>query len=707
MTEKHYKPILCGLLAAFLTIVAFPADAAFKDYSKVMDNLNGKLKSNCSPQDSLQTLTNMVDITFIRPILYKPDSITELTYQVAIRNKDYGTAYEMLRSRANLFSKQVDSLNSLLEKAKSLPPHEQKAETITFIEMQRNSFFTYYAEEDKSEKRFDKLLRKLIMNPPEDIYEQVYLLHAICLHLYRDSNGELMVKYFEDLNKLLDKLPEDCYSLRNLVTVQTTLAYSLGGEKEKSIAVDRKLLGLIDSLKNHYASIGRPFRNYGANRYIIYTRMLSNWEALSHDEIEDYYAKAMKFKDEDVRAFNTYAEIPQPSIYYAAANKDYKKLLELTKDLPYSTMSNVRKADILRYLIKAAEHEGDDAMLLKASKAYINVLEKHSKPTKHDRELQVLYDTHKMREQLASNELERQGEINRLQHTIIVICIVALIGLIILVACLIRLYKHSRKLTNTLFESNEALKSESCALRATQREVSNARDAAEKANEFKSDFIRNMSHEISAPLSAIVEYSRLLVDCTDAAKKPYLEKYAKMITDNTEFLNSVINDVFHLSEIDSDSVTLHRKLVDVRKIIDLAVDTVSPALKPGVRLEIQSDTPNIDTVTDQSRVQQILNHVLDNAARYTESGRILVAYDLVNNNKEIAISISDNGPGIAPKFKEHIFERFVKLNENDSGIGLGLPISRLLARLLGGELVLDTTYTHGARFILTIPYTMK
>lgn len=707
MTNNHIRPILFGFLTTILLFITFPAKATFRDYSAVMENLNNRLSANCSPKDSINVLSNMVDITLIRPILYKPDSITSLLYNVAVRNKDYATAYEMLRTRVNLYTTNIEGLNKLLEEAKNLPPHPQKEETITFIEMKRNSFFTFYAEEDTSEKRFDKLLRKLIMNQPEDIYEQIYLLHAICLHLYRDSNGELMVKYYEDLNKLLDKLPADCYSLRNLATVESAIAYSLAGKKEKSLEADRKLLGIIDTLKTHYNSIGRPYRNYGANKYIIYTRMLSNWEKLSPEEIEEYYKLAMKYRDEDVRAYNTYKILPQPSIFYAAANKDYKTLIELTRNLSYSDMLSIRKPDILRYIMQAAEHENDEDLLLRASKAYINVLEKQARPTNHDRELQVLYETYRMREQLASNELERQAEINKLQHSIIVICGIALIGLIIMVIFLIRLYRHSRKLTNTLFESNEALKSESCALRASQREVSSARDAAEKANEFKSDFIQNLSHEISSPINAIVEYSSLLVDCTDAAKKPYLEKYAKMITNNAEFLNSVVNDVFHLSERDSDSVTIHRKLVDIRKIIDIVVDTATPSLHPGVVIEVESETPNIDTFTDPNRVNQILNNVLENAVRYTEKGRILVAYDFVNNGKEIAISITDNGPGIPANYKEHIFERFVKLNPKDEGIGLGLPISRLLARLLGGDLILDTTYTHGARFIFTLPFTNK
>ena len=111
MTKTHIRPILFGLVTAILTFITFPANAAFKDYSAVMENLNRKLASGCSAEDSIKVLANMVDITLIRPVLYKPDSITRLTYNVAVNNKDYATAYEMLRTRANLFSSRIATLN--------------------------------------------------------------------------------------------------------------------------------------------------------------------------------------------------------------------------------------------------------------------------------------------------------------------------------------------------------------------------------------------------------------------------------------------------------------------------------------------------------------------------------------------------------------------------------------------------------------------
>lgn len=695
------------ILLASLFSGTYNASAAFKDYTEVVNNLNNRLAAHCPPQDSLHVLCNLLDIAQIRPMMYNPDSIMRLTYSVALHNNDTNTAFEMLRHLSNMYNQQIDSLNEFLQYAKALPGGEQRDETITFIEMQRNSYYSFYAEEDKREKRFDEKLKKLVQNPPEDIYEQIYLLHAICLHLYRDANGELMVKYFDELNKLVDQLPADCYSLRNIATVQSALAFSLAGEKDKSIEADKKLLDIIDNLKAYHNAHVRPYRSYLANRYIIYTRLLSNWEALSDGEIEEYYNMAMRLKDTDVRSHNTYNNMPMPSIYYAMAHDDFKKVIELTKDIPFETNSTLRKTEILRFLIQAAEYENDKDLLLRASREYNRQLEKLNRHTDHDRELEVLYDTHNMREQISQNEIERQKDVNRLQHAIIVICGIALIGLIIMLLCLIRLYRHSRKLSETLLISNEALKTESCALRSSQREVSSARDAARKANEFKSDFIKNLGHEVSAPFSAIIEYSHLLVDCSDASKKPYLEQYARMVTHNIEFISTVLNDVFHLSEIDSNTVSIKRKHTSIQMIAELAVNTVSPALNPGVEIEIKSDPADLDTFTDPTRLQQILNNVLENAVRYTTQGKILVDCYKLEGGKMIAIAISDNGPGIDPKHKEHIFERFVKLNNHEEGAGLGLPLSRLIARLLGGDLVLDTTYTRGARFILTIPYAIK
>lgn len=695
------------MLMPALVLFSVTTKAEAVDYSEIMANFNKRLAAHCSHKDSIHILTNMMDIAQIYPEIYKPDSIAGITYYVAIKNKDYATANEMLRVRANSWCRNIDSLNVFRERAKAHPVDKTDDETITFIEMQRNSYYTFNANEEKREKRFDENLKKLIQNPPENIYQQIYLLHAICLHLYSESNGELMIKYFEDLNRLVNQLPADSYSLRNLVMVQTALALSLAGEREKAIEADRKLLALVDELKDHYVAIGRPYRSYEANKYVFYTRLLSAWENLKPEEIKEYYDASIDIVENDSRAANTYRAFPLPEYYYAAFRKDYHKMVDIVREKSINKIPSYRKPEILRTLITAAKNVGDSSMLHIASEQYIKHLENIVKHTSRDSELQVLYETHRVQEQMSKRELERQEEVNRMQRIFILISIAAILILVILLIFLKRQNQRNKELTKRLLVSNETLKSESCALRASQREVFAARDSAKKANEFKTDFIRSLAHEVGAPFNAITEYAHLLVDCSDTSKKPYLEQYAQIISNNIEFLNAMIRDVFHLSEIDSDSVTIVRRLSNVRKIINLSIDNLTPSLHPGVKIEVNPNAKDIDTFTDPSRIHQILKNVLENAVRVTTSGTIYFDYYLINGDKDLAIVISDTGPGIPQQYKESIFERFFKIHETETGAGLGLPISRLIARLMGGDLVLDTTYTHGARFILTIPYSVK
>ena len=466
----------------------------------------------------------------------------------------------------------------------------------------------------------------------------------------------------------------------------------------------------MDSLRNYYSSNGRPYRSYGANRYIVYTRLLSNWEKLPEEDVRKYYEMARKFAADDPRAAATYAKAPLPDIYYAMATKDYAKARDLIQRHIDEPLVKNRRSQLLRYLIIASEALGDkDSLLLYASREYNRMLEQSINDRMQERykELQIIYDSYEFKQEYEKLRTEKSENESRMQRNIIIIVLAALIILLILVFFLVKQYRHSRKLAATLKIANDALKTERDTLRASQAALTKARDAALLSNQFTTDYIKNMSNEVTVPLNAIVEYSRLIVDCTDSNDRPYLERYAEQVESNCAFLTAIVNDVLHLSEIESEQVSLRRELVDLRHVAEISVEAIRSMVPKGVEIVIDSESSNPDTYTDPRRVQQILINVLGNAAKYTRQGRIFLECHIVDGGKSVAIAVSDTGPGIPAEEKERIFERFVKLDKNATGIGLGLPISRLLARMLGGDLVLDTTYTHGARFILTLPYVIK
>ena len=165
--------------------------------------------------------------------------------------------------------------------------------------------------------------------------------------------------------------------------------------------------------------------------------------------------------------------------------------------------------------------------------------------------------------------------------------------------------------------------------------------------------------------------------------------------------------MLHLSEIDSDTVTLNSRLIDLYKVASLSVETISPRVQKGVSVAFDTASPRIEVYSDPRRVQQILMNLLNNAAKFTSSGKITLSYDISPDKSMVVMSVTDTGIGIPADQAEHIFERFVKLDKDSQGVGLGLTISRMLARMLGGDISLDTTYSRGARFVFTLPYKGK
>ena len=255
----------------------------------------------------------------------------------------------------------------------------------------------------------------------------------------------------------------------------------------------------------------------------------------------------------------------------------------------------------------------------------------------------------------------------------------------------------------TLDKSNRELLEKSENLEQSRQELVKARDMAQKANNMKTDFIKNMSYEVNAPLKAINEYSKLIVDCADASNRKYLERFTALVELNSELLNTIVNDVLHISEIDSNSVPIHNRSTDLRSMCTMVLDGVRQRLSPHVVLLFDAESPAISLFTDPQRLHQILLNLLTNAAKFTAKGSITLSYRIDADNGTVVFSVTDTGIGIKPDKKDAIFDRFVKLDKDTQGAGLGLTISRMLARIMGGDVQLDTSYTKGARFIVILP----
>ena len=702
-----------SIIAIALCACGFWCHAANPSIHKddLIRNINRHLTTLNESSDSLPPLLNLFDIEQAYGKRATYDSLARVIYGVSVRSGKSSTALEMLRHITNSASCTPVQMRNALKETKRFQGHQDHKATEAFIKMRLNRYYANNVNPDSTQAQFQRLLKQLTVNPSTDIYENIVMLHAVCMYLSNEHSRELLPKYFDKLYNLVDSVDDRTLSLKSTVLLQSSLAYSApeAALYNLSIAADRKLVALMDTMDKQYEAAGRPFRDYGNSKFMAYRRMLSNWRDLSPFELESIYKKVQDILETAPVAKEVNDSNPLTDIFYLMGTGNYATAKPLIEKALLRNDNQNRHSELVRDMMLAAKETGDKDTYMRLSEEYIDDMNKLMQTRLQERykELQAAYDINSYKSEISTLMSEKKSSHSNFQRIVIAISIGALLVLLILLFFLVRQYAHTRKLSANLADSNKALVKESETLRASKDEITKMRDEAQQANQFKTSFLRNLGREISVPLNSIVEHSRLIADCADAANKPYLATYAEMIQFNGDYITTILNDVLHLAQLDANSLDTARTLVDLRKIAELVCETISTHLNTDVKIRFDEDSVNPLTYTDPRRVQQILMNVMSNAVKFTSSGTITLQCNFVNQGKTIAISVTDTGIGIDPKYRDQIFERFVKLNPNSTGAGLGLPIARMLARLLGGDLSLDTNYNKGARFVFTIPYTTK
>ena len=238
------------------------------------------------------------------------------------------------------------------------------------------------------------------------------------------------------------------------------------------------------------------------------------------------------------------------------------------------------------------------------------------------------------------------------------------------------------------------------------RELGKAYRQVLEADQMKTDFIRNVSHEVRTPLNIISGFAQVLSAPDYDGTWEERKRIAETVMHNTEIITKMINEVLEMGRNDRANAPIEKKNLRCNEMLRRMISTFCEQTGCSDRLvEYVSQIPDDFTIYSHERMlQSVLGALLENAKENVPSdgGHIFVRTKADDSN--LFIAVQDNGPGIDPKQSEIIFERFVKLDTFKEGIGLGLPISRTIARRLGGNVHLDTTFPGpGARFIVTLP----
>lgn len=241
-------------------------------------------------------------------------------------------------------------------------------------------------------------------------------------------------------------------------------------------------------------------------------------------------------------------------------------------------------------------------------------------------------------------------------------------------------------------------------LQQQNKELLIARDKAKEAERMKIKFIQNMSHEVRTPLNIISGFAQVISEPNNNITEEERAEIAARIANSTNNIVNIINEILDISGkesihyIDKNDVVYCNEVA--RKVLDQFVDN-----EEGNEVRFESDLKDSYKIkTNKQEVEKILGNLLKNACKFTEKGIVTVNCHLDEmENDMVCFSITDTGKGIKEGEEEKIFEHFYKVDAYKEGVGLGLPLARRVARQLGGDVVLDTSYKEGSRFTLKLP----
>jgi len=272
---------------------------------------------------------------------------------------------------------------------------------------------------------------------------------------------------------------------------------------------------------------------------------------------------------------------------------------------------------------------------------------------------------------------------------------------------LLRAMAELRKREEELTHLNRELEDTNRGVIALYAELDEKASSLQQANELKTRFLSNMSHEFRTPLNSILSLSRMLLARMDGDLSLEQEKQVTFIQKAADGLSDLVNDLLDLAKVEAGKTEVHPSSFDVSDLFATLRGMLRPLLVQGSSVSLVFEEPDglPSLYSDEGKIAQILRNFISNALKFTEQGEVRVTAEQVG--QMIQLSVSDTGIGIAPDDQERVFEDFMQieshLQKQVKGTGLGLPISGKLAELMGGSVSVQSELGQGSTFSVCIP----
>lgn len=303
-------------------------------------------------------------------------------------------------------------------------------------------------------------------------------------------------------------------------------------------------------------------------------------------------------------------------------------------------------------------------------------------------ELAIMYETQEKEKKIAEQQSMLEGQ----RAIAILIALLLLIGFLSIITLL------RQRASKRLKEKNHELKQKNDML-----VVANKR--AEESSRMKTDFIQQISHEIRTPLNILSGFTQVLTTPNMKLSEEEKRDISQRITDNSNRITELVNKMLELSDMHSQSVIERTDEITAVQIAAQATENSciqqAKHITFGLHFKEKDDK---HFKTNQRSASRVLTLLLDNAMKFTKRGKVDLDVSFDENTSMITYTVTDTGIGVPAYEAERIFHEFTQLDQYYDGTGIGLTVARSIARRLGGDVHLDTSYNNGARFIYTLPY---
>lgn len=639
------------------------------------DSLLIILKTTHAPAQRILIYQNLVDLNHEKPLEI---AYLKQFYEEARKSKRMEDMFEAIGSLSLAYLKQdkVDSCYYYVKQMQAYDKDKFARDWTAYIAMRLFNYYTYQPD-DLGFKINDKLKEMEEQSKPysKDVYQQIKQSFILGLGLFTQEKMQEAIPYLKNATELAEKLPlKEGFKVVELIKRLYGTSLALNQENPKTIELEEQLLAMEENFYKLYCAKDRPFFPINSYYARTYTTLMINVSFLPVEKQQKYMKQILehsKTSSSDTDKYNYFLSLNNYYLYL----KDNRKALESNDSLikiaykiaPYNLtglyqLNSTLYANIKQY--SEAYNALRKSYAVKDSLSTIQMQEELNK-------LQVQYQVDKL--------IYEKTELQNKSSLIITLALGTVLTIVIGIC--VYLFKNLKR--------EKRLKQKLNVLKLK----------AEESENMKIAFINSMCHEIRTPLNAIVGFTDIILD--DSIDMEMRQTFPAEIQHNTFLLTSLVNSMLEVSNLDVSDAPLPCEPVNINHLFSTKMDKLIMQKKDGIEYHLNMPDEEVMVSTNQRYLGLVIENLLDNANKFTEQGEISLHFHIKNGY--LRINVSDTGCGIPIEKQQDIFGRFVKLDDYKQGNGLGLYLCKIIIKRLSGEIFVDSSYSDGARFCISLP----